>query len=759
MAIPKLTQKANLTFTMGQSYSKGRPMISGKGSCKALAWWLFSLATVPGPAQSVFDYAVRVSATVETNPAQIALSWPADPQATNYTVYRKTQDATSWGPGTTLATNATNYVDSSVAAGNAYEYRVHKQAWTGTTDFTGEGYIYAGIQVPLVESRGKLILLVDNTFTSSLAAELERLQQDLVGDGWTVLRHDLGRTNPVSTIKTFITGDYNADPANVKALFLFGHVPVPYSGDVAPDGHTDHLGAWPADVYYADVNGAWTDASVSTSTAGDPRNWNVPGDGKFDQRLLPSDVELQVGRVDLANLPAFALNEGELLRQYLNKDHCFRHKFVTAQRRGLIDDHFGTFNGEAFAVNGWRNFAPFFGATNIFEGDWLTTLATQSYLWGYGCGSGTPTSASGVGSTSDLAVNDPRVVFTMLFGSWFGDWDSQDNFLRAQLATPTYTLTCAWVGRPDWEFHHMAMGETIGFSTRLSQNNSSTYAANFATRWIHSALMGDPTLRMHTVAPPVALAVVTNESGGVDLHWNDSPDAVMGYHVYRAASMTGSFTRLTTSLLTTNSFTDAIVSSNVYMVRAVKLEQSASGTYYNPSQGVFQSLDAAIAAPSIVLDQPANSATFLIPAALRLVAGAFDPANTITNVAFYANNVKIGECASPPYSLTWSSVPLGNYTLVAQASCLGGQVVNSSPVSVTIDNGGTPRLFIISLGNGSNLISGEEVLGRAYRIQFVPEANATNWQTLGTTVSNASGTFQFIDSIGSTQRFYRTLFP
>jgi hypothetical protein len=223
--------------------------------------------------------------------------------------------------------------------------------------------------------------------------------------------------------------------------------------------------------------------------------------------------------------------------------------------------------------------------------------------------------------------------------------------------------------------------------------------------------------------------------------------------------MTGSFTRLTTSLLTTNRFTDAIVSSNVYMVRAVKLEQSASGTYYNPSQGVFQCLDAAIAAPSIVLNQPANSATFLIPATLRLVAGAFDPANTITNVAFYANNVKIGECASPPDSLTWSSVPLGNYTLVAQASCLGGQVINSSPVSVTLDNGGSPRLFITFLDNGSNLISGEDVLGRAYRIQFVPEANATNWQTLGTTVSDASGTFQFIDSIGSTQRFYRTLFP
>ncbi len=159
-------------------------------------------------------------------------------------------------------------------------------------------------------------------------------------------------------------------------------------------------------------------------------------------------------------MPAFRQREGELLRQYLNKDHYFRHKFVTAERRGLVDDNFGDFNGEAFAVCGWRNFAPFFGAANTFiSSDWFPALSAQSYLWGYGCGGGTLTSGGGIGTTSDFAANDPRVVFTMLFGSGFGDWDSPDDFLRAPLATPTYTLTCAWAGRPYWEFHHMALGD------------------------------------------------------------------------------------------------------------------------------------------------------------------------------------------------------------------------------------------------------------------------------------------------------------
>ena len=61
--------------------------------------------------------------------------------------------------------------------------------------------------------------------------------------------------------------------------------------------------------------------------------------------------------------------------------------------------------------------------------------------------------------------------------------------------------------------------------------------------------------------------------------------------------------------------------------------------------------------------------------------------------------------------------------------------------------------------NGSYAISGQDVLSRTYHIQFVPDLQSTNWQTLGTTASNAPGTFQFIDSAGSTQRFYRTVFP
>ncbi|MDB6017633.1 MAG: hypothetical protein JWR19_2122 [Pedosphaera sp.] len=573
---------------------------------------LSTLAVQNSPAvEATWEYAVQVSANAQTSPAQITLSWPQDTTITpsSYTVYRKSLDGTSWGSGTTLPGTATSFVDNNVTVGSAYEYQIVKV----TSAYTGYGYIYAGLNAQMIESRGKLVLLVDNTYAADLTNELVRLQRDLIGDGWTVLRHDVSRTDTVPNIKALIQSDYNADQANVKAVFLFGHVPVPYSGDIVPDGHVPgHQGAWPADAYYGDMNGNWTDNSVNDTGAEDARNHNVPGDGKFDQSVIPSTVELMVGRVDLANMPgrltwggpATFPSERDLLRNYLNKDHKFRVGQMPMPRRGIVGDYFGIRNGESFAASGWRNFAPFFGANNITflpdKGTWIPTLHNDAYLWAYGCGAGSLTSIGGIGNTGqyndgttpEMVGADVKAVFTLLFGSWFGDWDAEDDIMRGVLALPTYGLTSAWSGRPHWFVHHMALGEPIGYSARLTQNNHDgglyQNQVNPAAGQIHVALMGDPTLRMHPVVPVGNLAATRNSSG-VNLNWSASSDSVVGYHVYRASSMAGPFTRLTSSPVNATSFVDATGTSGsfVYMVRAVKLETSGSGTYFNPSEGMF----------------------------------------------------------------------------------------------------------------------------------------------------------------------------
>ena len=910
-------------------------------------------------AQSVSEFAVQASTTVQTNPALITLSWPADAQATGYSVYRKGVAETSWGPAiTNLAGNATTWIDPNVTVGNAYEYGISKSF----SSYSGSGYIYAGIQAPLVEGRGKVVLLMDQSFSLNLSNELARLMSDLAGDGWTVLRHDVARmavdpantssnvwaarSNELANVKSLIMTDYYADTNNVKAVFLFGHVPVPYSGVLAPEGHGLHTGAWPADAYYGDMYGTWTDSSANAAFASDTRNWNVPGDGKFDPTSLPGIVQLQVGRVDLANLPAFPQSEAELLRQYLNKDHNFRHGLITAQRRGLIDDNFGLSTGEPLAVNGWRNFAPFFGASNIVaSSDWLGTLASNSYLWGYGCGAGTYTSCSGVGATANFAASDPQVVFTLFFGSYFGDWDSQNDFLRAALGTTNYTLTSAWAGRPNWICHHMALGQTIGFSTLVTQNNYGLYNTGLEYNEVHIALMGDPTLRMHIVAPPSALVATTNVSGGVDLSWNASPDTVLGYHVYRATNAAGPFTRLNANLISGTNYTDSSPTATNYMVRAVKLEVSGSGSYYNASQGIFQTVSIPSGPPVLTITAQDTNKIYGAPLpAFTASYSGFVNGDTTNNLSSQATLSTTANASSPvgTYPITASGASSPNYSIVyvegtlailpaattglvtssanpalpgqpvaltftlnavapgqgtptgavqfridgtnvlGPAALSGGgassstsalahglhavaaeyagggnfigitnllvpdQLINTPPVagpdtverdptngvkvsvgtllsncsdadgdpisflgvSATSANGGTvvsnggwvfytpapgftngdmftytisdswgatatgvvtvnirtnngpsPNLTISDLGNGLYAIRGDGIPDRTYRIQSADAAESTNWQTLGTAAADSYGIFQFNDTNGSPQRFYRSVYP
>ncbi len=589
----------------------------------SLCLWL--LAPMLLRAQTSKDFSVLVSADVQSSAPKIILNWPVDNISSGYQVFRKTKSATSWGAAiASLPGSATTYTDNAAVEGQAYEYRIIKSFTANNIAYNGYGYIFAGAKVPAIENRDKIILLVDKEFTSSLATEIKRLEMDLIGEGWQVIRYDVDRTDKVTDVKKIITTAYNANPGKVKALFLLGHIPVPYSGNYAVDHHfPDHVGAWPADVYYGSMDdNAWTDYEVDNDAAARPQNHNVPDDGKFDNDVLPSDVMLQIGRVDFHNLPAFKTTETELMRRYLNKDHNWRTKVYSATEKAVIEDNFGGASGEAFAASGYYNFAPMFGESNVITADYINSLTKDTFMWSYGCGGGSYTSVGGVATTNDFVNRKINTVFTMLFGSYSGDWDSQDNILRASLAGDNMVLASAWSGRPHWNFHHMALGENIGYSTHLTQNDYINY---FRTkefyhpplkkpgdRLVTPALLGDPTIRMHVVAPP-AIKSAKSSNATVTLSWNKSADAEE-YYIYRTTDLKSPFVRAAKVAATDTVFTDNaplnIGVKNYYMVRAVKLQSSASGTYYNLSQG---SIDSVNVAASVSENMHANVALQVYP--------------------------------------------------------------------------------------------------------------------------------------------------
>ncbi|MBX2971943.1 MAG: hypothetical protein KF797_02470 [Flavobacteriales bacterium] len=739
--------------------------------------------------------AVRMTATVQTSPS-ITLSWAPISSTTALTIYRKTKAATSWGSAVaTPAATATTWTDNSVSVGVNYEYKIVRVS----AGVTGTGYINTGIQVPAVDYRGKIILLVDNTLASSLSTELTQLTNDLLADGWGVIRSDVARTASVASVKSIVQGHYNSDPANVKALYIIGHVPVPYSGNIAPDGHDDMRGARPTDAYYADMDGVWTDNSVNTTSTTQQRTWNTPGDGKFDQSDLPSNVELQVGRVDMYDMPAFGSTEVQLMRNYLNKAHNYKMKGWVPTQRALMIDNL-QWVGNPIAASGWRASAlvgqispepaaPVLSFTNYING--------QSYLWTSHYGGGliaqdgdvtTYNGTSGGATTQELASSVTMGgVFNMSLGSFFYDWDSRNNFLRAVIARGD-GLTHCWAGIPAWYFHHMGLGENIGYSVAASMNNTGLYAP-LTEGWqstigrTHMNLMGDPSLRMKMVAPPSNL-VVTNSGGNAAFSWTASPDGGMGgYHIYQVDATAGTTIRLTTSPVTGTSWTNGavpFVGGRQYMVRTVLLETSPSGSYYNLSLGAMAVSSgsgaadcAGVVGGSATVGTPCNdnnacTINDVYNANCQCVGTSITPAATISasgpTTFCTGGNVVLSANTGSGYTYSWrrnSAVISGatgsSYTATEAGTYMvtvtySGCSASSASTTVTVASA-PPTATITAAGSTTFCTGGSVVLnantGSGYTYSWRRNGTAISGATGSSYTATQAGSYTVVVSVGS----------
>lgn len=529
---------------------------------------------------------IRCQAQV-TNGSDLLVSWDADTLANaSYFLYRRLYQNSGWGPlFASIPAGQFNYLDTAVGIGQRYEYKVMRNSGT-----VGYGYTCGAIDADIEYNPGRMALVIDDFFIPSLNGEIDQLINDLNGDGWFVDTIIVNRLQAVTYVKDRIHSLYTLNPTGLKSIFLLGHVPVPYSGDINPDGHPDHLGAWPADVYYGDMDGIWTDNTVNDASASDPRNQNVIGDGKFDASVVLTNTELAVARVDFYNLPSFNTTEIVLMQNYLTKLHEFKIRSYIPEDVAVIEDNFLGM-GEGFAGSGYASFAPIVGIQDAFDSDYGLAMDFDN-LWSYGTGPGSYSSASGIVTTPEFASYNYRSTFTMLFGSYFGDWDSQDNLLRAALASGKI-LCSSWSGRPYLYYHPMGIGESIGACIKLSQNNTSAYFASslgYFQRWVHIAQMGDPSLRTHYVEMPSNLMATTQNDGSITLSWTAPATAVDGFHVYRHTQGVDAWTKLTNAPIMATTYTDGTLSvggNYTYMVRSVRAQTTGSGRYWNQSLGTL----------------------------------------------------------------------------------------------------------------------------------------------------------------------------
>ena len=557
-------------------------------------------------AQNIKDSSFLLSATSNSLKNTILISWTTT-DATGYQISRKTTETDNWGtPLATISAANSFYLDSTALKGLVYEYRVAK---VKGNSIRAIGYVASGIEVALNHYRKNILILVDSSTYNNIDSNAwKTLKNDYYMDGYGVTLMLVSEYSKPPAIKTKISTWSNVNRNLNNQCLLIGRVPVAYSGtmltnttDLPPDAHPDHGGAWPTDLYYAEFDGAWTDFLTMTTNITRAANLNNPGDGKFDPHFIPDNIDIQIGRIDFRMLPAQGISDFKMVENYLRKLHQFKIAAVKVPNKAFISDNFNYLGGEMPMRSGWNNASCMVGKNNITStGNYFDSCKANSYLYANVMGGGSFTNCSGVGASNQF-TDSIRAVFNVMFGSYFGDWNTQDNFLRSCLASKGLTLTNVWAHRPHWYFHQMAMGMQIGHSVIIAQNNLTdfslkygyigSFGGNYLDRRISMNLMGDPTLRMHYFDGAKNLnSNKTNSNKNVVLTWTASSEpGVVGYHVYRTSRNGGVDYPITTAPLNALTFTDLnpYNGTNYYVVKAIKLETSNTGTYYNSSWGVM----------------------------------------------------------------------------------------------------------------------------------------------------------------------------
>lgn len=106
--------------------------------------------------------------------------------------------------------------------------------------------------------------------------------------------------------------------------------------------------------------------------------------------------------------------------------------------------------------------------------------------------------------------------------------------------------------------------------------------------------------------------------------------------------------------------------------------------------------------PAVTLTAPAEGATFMTGAVVSLAADATD-ADGISRIEFYAGEVKLGEDNTAPFTLDWTPLTPGDFTITAKAYDRLGSAATSSAVAVHIIPNNPPAVALTAPANNTTV--------------------------------------------------------
>ena len=529
-------------------------------------------------------------------------------------------------------------------------------------------------------------------------------------------------------IRNQILDLYDEYPGELKNVIVLGKVAVPRAGTayIGPDGHGNRS-AVGTDAYYADMDVTWTDTGnnlhwytigAARSNAITSGTLNVPGDNKFDKEVLSQvggnkSVEMGFGRIDFSNnVPG----EYAAMRMYFNKLHRYKTAspdFLPGRRAALRAFY------EPVSLNALQSMPGVVGMNNLdfvrYEDlppvpSEFSTISNPDIEYdrdaAYTAGPQGPYLFYFKGSVNPGYSDGGKAVFWTGLQSHWGYWfeptvTSGQNRMQRRLAEDNFTLSFTWSIFGSWYlYQRMGLGFDAGDMMRFSISDK-TWALNYQpitqSQALSMAHMGCPTLRLFMFAPPTSL-IITQSGGNPQLSWTASrnPPAgepqILGYHVYRSSTPEGPYVRLTEEPVAGTAYTDTAADAGEwhYSVRAVRLETTGAGSYYNASLGAQRSIDLTNG------PAPLSIATTSLPEArwnnayqTKLVATGGTP---IFNWAITEGALPPGLTLSPSGVISGHPEAQGTYAFTVEATDQLGQTADKS-LSLSTQSNSATTLF------------------------------------------------------------------
>jgi hypothetical protein len=196
----------------------------------------------------------------------------------------------------------------------------------------------------------------------------------------------------------------------------------------------------------------------------------------------------------------------------------------------------------------------------------------------------------------------------------------------------------------------------------------------------------DITVQAPLVPPTVAItspthgATITETSVALAATADDSDGTVTRVVYYANGTAIATVTSAPWSATWSN------VAPGAYSLTAVATDSSNLSTTSEPVGITVQAPTVASnQPPTVAITSPANGATFTQNSNITLSASASDPDGRVVRVTYFANGSQVGSSTSNgSWTVTWSKVKQGSYTLTAVATDDAGATTTSAPVSITV---------------------------------------------------------------------------